>query len=69
MKKLVILATKYSRTEEADRVFEKRGWIKIHDRSVVPKSRRVVRKDEYLTDLVQLVIEEINYGDETWAEK
>ena len=64
MKKLVILATKYARTPEADRVFEKRGWIKVYDRSKASGKRRVVRKDEELTDLIDLLIEEIVYGDE-----
>ena len=64
MKKLVILATKYARTPDADRVFEKRGWIKVYDRSEASGKRRVVRKDEKLTDLIDLLIEEIVYGDE-----
>ena len=52
MKKLVILATKYAR-----------GWIKVYDRSEASGKRRVVRKDEELTDLIDLMIEEIVYGD------
>ena len=64
MKKLVILATRYARTPEAGRVFEKRGWVKVYDRSKASGKRRVVKKDEELTDLIDLLIEEIVYGDE-----
>jgi len=60
-KKLLILATQYSRTKDADEIFEKRGWTKITDRTKTLPVREVVRKSQKKTSLFDLIIEEIIY--------
>lgn len=60
-KKLLILATEYARNEEADEIFEKRGWTKITDRTKTLPISEVVRKSRKKTSLFDLIIEEIEY--------
>jgi hypothetical protein len=60
-KKLLILATEYSRTKDADEIFEKRGWIKVTDRTKTLPISRVVRRSRKETSLFDLIIEEIEY--------
>lgn len=63
MRKLVIVATKYSRTKEAQEVFDQRGWRPIRDESTIPRIKRTVTKDKHSTPLIDLVWEEIEYGE------
>ena len=64
MRKLVILATEYSNTEESRRVFERINWRPIRDESTIPKTKRIVRKGKHTTPLIGLEWEEVEYGDE-----
>jgi hypothetical protein len=64
MKRLVILATKFSNTPEAEEVFEQRKWRPVRDESTIPKSHRIVNKGKHSTPLIDLEWEEIEYGEE-----
>ena len=61
MKKLLILAIKYSNTEEADRVFERRGWRKVSDRTKALPVSNILKRSRKETSLFDLIIEEIEY--------
>jgi|GEM_PF-2982472 hypothetical protein len=61
MRRLVILATKYNDTAEADKIFSQRGWRRVRDDTVVPSVKEVVRKSRKETGLIDLEIEEIEY--------
>lgn len=60
-KKLLIFATKYSNNEDANEIFEKRGWTKITDRTKTLPISEVVRRSKKETNLFDLIIEEIEY--------
>lgn len=60
-KKLLILATQFSRSKEADEIFEKRGWTKVTDRTKTLPVSKVVRRSKKETSLFDLIIEEIEY--------
>jgi len=62
MRKLDILATKYSRTEEADKIFDELGWVKVVDQTVPIGRPRVVRTSKTSTPIIEVEIIEIEYG-------
>jgi ubiquinone biosynthesis protein Coq4 len=64
MRKLVIVATKYSNTKDAMEVFERRNWRPMRDESTIPKIKRVVNKGKHSTPLINLEWEETEYGEE-----
>ena len=64
MRRLVIVATKYSNTKEAQEVFERRNWMPMRDESTIPKIKRIVDKGKHSTPLIGLEWEEIEYGKE-----
>jgi hypothetical protein len=61
MPKIVIKATRYSRTPEADEIFEQRGWRPVFDQSIIPSKRRIVDKGSRNTPLIDLNWEELEY--------
>ncbi len=61
MPRIVIKATKFSRSKEADEVFESRGWKIVYDQTVIPKKRKLVNSDKYDTPLINLISEEYEY--------
>jgi hypothetical protein len=63
MKRLVIVATKYSNTPEAIEVFQRINWRLMRDESTIPKTKRIVRKRKHSTPLIDLEWEEIEYGE------
>lgn len=63
MKKLVIVATKYSNTPEAMEIFEQRKWRSLRDKTVIPKIKRIVSKDKHSTSLIDLAWEETEYAE------
>jgi hypothetical protein len=63
MPKLVIKATKFANTPEAREVFDQRGWKPIDDQSTVPANKRLVTKDRLSTPLIDVEMEEWEYGD------
>ncbi len=54
MKKLVILATKYNQTPEAQEVFNQRGWKSTQDRSTHSDRTRSVERNKHSTPLLDL---------------
>lgn len=62
MKRLIILATRYSNTSEAQEIFQRRDWKLMRDDSTIPKIKRVVDKGKHSTTLIDLDWEEIEYG-------
>ena len=64
MRKLIIVATKYSDTKEAMEVFEQINWRPIRDESTIPKIKKIVEKKNHSTPLIDLEWEEIEYGEE-----
>jgi len=60
-KRLSILATKFRRTPEADKVFDQRGWRTVYDETVIPKVKEVIRRERKETPLIDLLIEEVEY--------
>jgi len=64
MRKLIILATKYSNTKEAMETFEKRKWVPVRDESTIPKIKRIVSTGKHSSPLMDLEWEEIEYGEE-----
>jgi len=62
-RKLVILVTEYSRTPEAEEIFARRGWTKVSDESIPFPKRRHVRDRKHTTPLIDLEIEEWEYGE------
>jgi len=61
-RRFVILATKYSGTPEANEVFAQRGWIRVFDESKPLPGVKLVRKDKHSTSLIDLILEEYEYG-------
>lgn len=64
MRRLVIIATRYSNTKDATEVFEQRNWRPIRDESITSKIKRTVSKGKHSTPLIDLEWEEIEYGEE-----
>ena len=61
MPKIVIKATRYSRTPEADEIFDQVGWKSVFDQTTIPNKRKTVDKGRHGTSLFDLSWEEINY--------
>lgn len=61
MPKIVIKATRYSRTPEANEIFEQRGWKPVFDQSTIPSKRRIVDIGSHNTSLIDLGWEELEY--------
>ena len=64
MRRLIILATKYSNTPEALEIFDQRGWQPIRDLSTIPSKKKLVDKKRHSTPLLDLEWEEWEYGKE-----
>ena len=60
-KTLIILATKYSRTPEAEEIFDRRGWTKVFDESKTFPKKKKVNERRHSTPLIDLEIEEWEY--------
>ena len=54
MKKLVIIATKFNQTPEAEEVFNQRKWGATQDNSSHSGKRRLIEKDRHSTPLIGL---------------
>ena len=61
MPRIVIKATRYSRTPEADEIFEQRGWKLVFDQSIIPSKKRIVDRGNRNTSLINLGWEELEY--------
>lgn len=61
MPRIVIKATRFARTPEADEVFEQRGWKSVFDQSTIPSKRKIVDRGRHGTPLIDLGWEEIDY--------
>lgn len=61
MPRIVIKATKFSRTPEANEVFDSRGWKPVFDQTTIPKKKKTVSTDRYGTPIVELNWEELEY--------
>jgi hypothetical protein len=59
--KLVILATKFNDTPEADRIFERRGWKKVIDETEISPRSQVLRKKKLETRRITVDVVEIHY--------
>jgi len=64
MRRLVIVATKYSNTPNAWEVFNQRGWQPIRDESIIPSIKKLVDRKKHSTPLIDLEWEEWEYGKE-----
>jgi len=62
MRKLDILATKYSQTEKADKIFDELGWVKVIDRTVPVGRPTVERTSKTSTAIIDVEVIEIVYG-------
>jgi hypothetical protein len=62
MRELVILATKYKKSREAEKVFDQRGWVPVDDRSKPLPGKKVIRKQKFSTALIDVLFEHIEYG-------
>jgi len=54
LRKLVIVATKYNQTPEAQEVFNQRNWHPIQDQSTFSGRRRLIEEDGLSTPLIGL---------------
>jgi len=61
MPKISIKATKFSRTPEADEIFDQVDWKQIYDRTIIPDRRKVVNKGRHNSSLIGVEWEEITY--------
>jgi len=61
-RRLVILATQYSGTPEANEIFSQRGWVRVFDESKPLPGKKLIRKDKHSTSLIDLILEEYEYG-------
>ncbi len=62
MPDLRVKVTKFANTPEAWEVFHQRGWERIIDQSKIPEKRKLVNKERHSTSLMDLDIEEWEYG-------
>ncbi len=62
MKKLAIIATDFNGTPEGWEVLNKRGWTRVVDTSTIPGNKRLVKKSEHRTPLIEVELEEWEYG-------
>jgi hypothetical protein len=58
---LVIVATKFNNTPEADKVFRDRNWGPVKDNSTTPKNKKLVNNGKHSTSLIELLWEEWVY--------
>lgn len=61
MKRLVIVATRFRRDSEAQKVFEECGWRPIKDESTIPAKKKLINKNSRRTPLFDLEWEEYEY--------
>lgn len=61
MPKIVIKATKFSKTPEANEVFDSRGWKTVFDQTIIPKKKKIVSTYRYGTPIIELNWEEMEY--------
>ncbi len=62
MKKLAIIATVFNDTPEAWEVLHKRNWTRVVDTSTIPGNKKLVNKNRHRTPLIDVEIEEWEYG-------
>lgn len=63
MRRLVIVATKFSRSPEADTVLKQRKWLPIEDKSTYSEHRKLIDRGSKSTPLIGIEWEWIEYGD------
>lgn len=61
-RRLVIFATDCSNINEASDIFIQRGWQRARDQSIPLPGKKLVRKDKHSTHIIDLEIEELEYG-------
>jgi len=61
-RKLMILATQYSDTPDSNSVFSQRGWTRVDDQSKPLSGVKASQKNQHSTSLIDLIIEELEYG-------
>ncbi len=61
MRKLVIVATEYNNTPEAQQVFDQRNWRPTKDLSTHSDKRKLIEKDRLTTALIGLGWEWVEY--------
>jgi hypothetical protein len=61
-RKLLILATGYSDTPDSNEVFQQRHWTKVDDQSKPLPGVKASQKRTHGTSLIDLIIEEFEYG-------
>ena len=61
-RKLLILATGYSDTPDSNEVFQQRNWTKVDDQSKPLPGVKTSQKRTHSTSLIDLIIEELEYG-------
>jgi len=58
---LVIVATKFNRTQEAQKVFNDRNWGPVIDESIISEIKKLVNKGKHSSPLMELLWEEWVY--------
>ena len=61
MKRLVIVATRFSKDPEAQKVFEECDWRPIRDESTIPSKKKLISRKNHRTALFDLEWEEYEY--------
>ncbi len=60
-KKIIIVATKFDRTQEAWEILNQRGWRPVKDESTVPSEKKLVSRDKRNTPVLDVEWEEWEY--------
>ena len=61
MPRISIKATRFTRTPEADDIFDQVGWKPISDQTIIPDKRKIVNRGRQNTPKIGLEWEELEY--------